>query len=93
MRSLLRIAAFTTSTMLGGWLLACFVTSFSFEMPVFLYRFIRLSISASRHEELDNPEDIQTLGLVCLVVACWLLTAVVLWLIVLAVRKWRSRKG
>ncbi|MEM5387388.1 hypothetical protein VSR68_27855 [Paraburkholderia phymatum] len=89
MRRLLFIAAFITCTIGGGWLLACFVTSFPFEMPVFLYRLIRFSIAVSGYDGLDNPEDIQTLGLVCLVVACWLVAALTFWLAMLAISRWR----
>jgi hypothetical protein len=92
-RRLSFIAAFFVSTIGGGWLLACFVTSFPFDMPVFLYRLIRLSIAVSGHDELDNPEDIQTLGLMCLVVACWLVAALTLWLAMLAISRWRRSPG
>jgi hypothetical protein len=88
----LHVAALVASTIIGGWLLACFVTSFSFEMPVLLYRFIRLAINVSGRGELDNPEDIQTLGLICLIVACWLFTAVLLKVSIAALRHRRSRR-
>lgn len=87
MRRLLSITIFFACTCAGGWLLACIATSFPFEMPVFLYHFIRRSIAISGFDKLDNPEDIQTLGLLCLIAACWVFAALTTWTVMLFIRR------
>jgi hypothetical protein len=82
---------------IGGWGLGAFISRFSFEMPYWLDVTIRAGMHIAGVPEPLDPDDIETIGLFCLLLACWVVSAAVLggaWtLVVRHVRKRRCANG
>ncbi|GJH36153.1 hypothetical protein [Paraburkholderia caribensis] len=76
-----------------GWLLGVILTRLSFRLPLFVEDAIRFGIRISGHQELDNPEDLETLALLTVVIMCFVTAVFIVWgLSAFTERYWLSRK-
>ena len=76
-----------------GWLLGVILTRLSFRLPLFVEDAIRFGIRISGHQELDNPEDLDTLALLTVVIMCFVAAVFIVWgLSAFTERCWLSRK-
>ncbi len=82
----------TAASCIGGWYLGALVSRMPFWMPQWLYASIHAALNFIGLNKIDNEDDIETLGLVCLLVTSCAVVAIVLWtamtVITRYVRRW-----
>ena len=69
---------FIAATCIGGWYLGAFISRLPFWIPSWLFEAIHAALKLSGQNKIDNEDDIETLGLICLLVACCAVVALVL---------------
>jgi hypothetical protein len=78
MRQLACVAGLVVMSIMGGHWLTRALAPYPMEMPVFLYYAIDFVLRLTGNSDLNNPEDMETLGVTCLLVANCLFSALVL---------------
>jgi hypothetical protein len=62
-----------------GWLLGVIVTRLPFQLPTWVSDAILFGFRVRGHRVLDNPEDVDTIALLMIIIACFIAAASVLW--------------
>jgi hypothetical protein len=88
---ILGLSAGAAIAIVGGWYLAHAIADCFCNMPFFLDMSLRAALRFTGNGELDNPNDLETLALLWLLVTCVMLVAGVLACGHFAWRHWRSR--
>ncbi|SIT38674.1 exported hypothetical protein [Paraburkholderia piptadeniae] len=91
-KRILRYAAWSMASAIGGWQLTYVIAALPFNMPIFVETFIRFCLSVTGAEYLGNPEDMATLALVFYWAIATLLVGAFLFLCYFAVRRHRAKK-
>ncbi|ALL67903.1 hypothetical protein K788_00005300 [Paraburkholderia caribensis MBA4] len=60
---------FIAASCTGGWYLGAFISRLPFWMPPWLFEAIHIAVKLSGQNKIDNEDDIETLGLICLLIA------------------------
>jgi hypothetical protein len=92
MRRLTYALGFVVIAIMGGNWLTQVLTPYPMEMPLPLYHFIVFVLRITGNSDLDNPEDMETIGVACLLVACCVFSALVLWIGSTVLRQCLSRR-
>jgi hypothetical protein len=78
----LRLLVFAITVYFAGARLAIFVTyRYMQEMPPWLYEFIRFALDHTGNADIREPDDLSVLAIFMTLVVCWLISAVVLFVI------------
>lgn len=85
------ILGFIATSCIGGWYLGAFISRSPFWMPSWLFNAIAATINLSGVRGLYNEDDIETIALTCLLLTCWVIVAIALRIVRIAVA--RSFKG
>ncbi len=88
---ILWLSAGAVIAIVGGWYLAHAIADCFCNMPFFLDMSLRAALRFTGNGELDNPNDLETLALLWLLVTCVMLVAGVLACGRFAWRHWRPR--
>lgn len=79
MKKALAIFAKVVITLVGGWMLAGVVSSLPHEMPEFLDASIRFVLRVTGNYGLANPDDMEVLATLVILVASVILVGIVVW--------------
>lgn len=69
---------FIAASCIGGWYLGAFISRLPFWIPSWLFKAIHTALKLGGLNRIDNEDDIETLGLVCLLIASIALVALLL---------------
>ena len=83
--------AFIVISIFGGWWLGRLTSSFSFEMPLWLVSTIKAGMHLAGASDPLDPEDIETFGLFALLFAYSIAVAIVLWIALRLLRRYREK--
>lgn len=89
MKKVARIAAYVVVVLVLGDLLARYIAALPYELSP-LTDSIRFFLRAFGLTQLDNPDDIETLALVVILLASVLIVWFVLWLVIRSARALRA---
>jgi len=79
-------------SLIGGYLLSQYIANLPYEMPWFLGS-IRFVLHAVGHRELDNPDALEALGIIVLVLVSVIFVGAVVWLCSIGVRRYLSARS
>ncbi|WP_240156770.1 MULTISPECIES: hypothetical protein [unclassified Burkholderia] len=76
-----KIALNIGATLVGGWLLANLAASLPIEMPDLLNDGLLFLLNAAGHDELANPDDMEVLAMLAILIISIAVAGIVVWLI------------
>lgn len=86
------IAANAIATIAGGWLLANIVMHLPIEMPSVLDNGIRAVLRVSGHNELANPDDMEVLAMLAILLVSVVAVGILVWVANIAVSRMRAHR-
>ncbi|WP_434113834.1 hypothetical protein [Paraburkholderia caffeinilytica] len=89
MKLIARILCYLAIAVVGGWYLAVWIAAHPFDMPDFLYHAILFVLQITHNEQLSGDEDVEALGIMCLIAACMVGVGLLCWLLDITVRRLR----
>jgi hypothetical protein len=86
------VVAFVVASIFGGWCLGKLTSSISFEMPLWLASAIERGMYLARATDPLDPEAVEIFGLLLLWIAYSIITAVLLSMALLMLRRYLRRR-
>ncbi|PCE26238.1 hypothetical protein BWP39_17090 [Paraburkholderia acidicola] len=80
MKKALAILVKVIVTLVGGWVLAGVISSQPYEMPWFLDDSIRFVLRVTGNDGLANPDDMEVIATLIVLVASVMIVGIVVWL-------------
>lgn len=91
----LRIAyalGFIAASCIGGWYLGAFISRSSLWMPQWLWDAVAAAVKASGITSLYDEDEVESLCLTCLFIACWASVALVLGVVWILIARYMQRR-
>ncbi|NIE83902.1 MULTISPECIES: hypothetical protein [unclassified Burkholderia] len=88
-----KIALNIGATLVGGWLLANLAASLPIEMPDLLNDGLLFLLNAAGHDELANPDDMEVLAMLAILIISIAVAGVVVWLANVAITRLRASRA
>ncbi|WP_118181390.1 hypothetical protein [Paraburkholderia phosphatilytica] len=88
----IRVLFFIATTYFGGFLLSHLIADCIPEMPDWMCEAIRFTLDRTGNEDIRDPENITTSGLLTITVASWMSVGAALWFATKMLRRRRANR-
>ncbi|WP_186192485.1 hypothetical protein [Burkholderia gladioli] len=87
------IALNVVVTLAGGWVLGTLIISQAGNMPEWMDHALRVLLHITGSEELANPDDLPTLGMLAILIASIIVCGLLVWIANVAIGRARTRRA